>query len=159
MSYPDKALYLQQLMESRLGPAAPIDPSPPALHRPHWACWRFPSPAPGWHQTPESQPPFLNPYVLEQHPRLCNRWLGTAVWETLWETWMSTRRKTQIPRDFFLSEGGSYCLIFQEPDSRQALLLSHRNFLKGGQRYQDTQMVNRRCKVCSKMQTTTKKII
>lgn len=85
-------------MESRLHPKLhPLTPQPR---------WRQRSQAQhqAGTQTPQSQPPDPDPYVLEQHPRLCNRWLRTAVPETLWETWMSTRRKRETPRDF-LSKG------------------------------------------------------
>lgn len=149
-------------MESRHRPAASraesIDPSPPVC--------TDPQPRQGQRsralhqagtQSPESQPPSPNPSVPQQHPRLCNRWLGTAVRETLGETWMSTRRKTEIPRDFLLSKGVSYCLIFQEPESRQALLLSHWSSLKSRPCYKAVQMVNRQCQVHSSENVNSKK--
>lgn len=143
------------LLHPKLHPLIPQPQSALAPTAPPRAA--LPSSAPGCTQSPESQPPSPNPSVPQQHPSLRNRWLGTAVRETLGETWMSTRRKTEIPRDFLLSKGVSYCLIFQEPESRQALLLSHWNSLKSRLCYKAIQMVNRQCQVHSSENVNSKK--
>lgn len=41
-----------------------------------------------------------------------------------WETRASTRRKIKFPKDFFLSEGVSYYLVFQEPKIAHKLFCS-----------------------------------